>query len=81
MRSRHGCPRRPARPGGTAKGSAILEIQPFIRLSAAEIDAIAAEGELLLDFAAPAGAKPDVPFCPGIVIAGPRASTQPVRVN
>jgi hypothetical protein len=51
---------------------AVLEIRPFIRLSAAEMDAIAAEGELLLDFAGPAGTRPatgsstghDVRFAP-----------------
>lgn len=39
-----------------------LEIQPFILLTAAERDAIAAEGELLLDFAAPAAPGRDVRF-------------------
>ena len=51
---------------------AVLEIRPFIRLSATEMDAIAAEGELLLDFAGPAGTRPatgsstghDVRFAP-----------------
>lgn len=43
---------------------AVLQIRPFIRLSAAETDAIAAEGERLLDFAAPAGAVQDVRFAP-----------------
>jgi hypothetical protein len=51
---------------------AILEIRPFIRLSAAEMEAVAAEGELLLDFAGPAGTVPttgstsghDVRFAP-----------------
>jgi Winged helix DNA-binding domain len=35
----------------------VLHIQPFIRLSAADRDAIAAEGQRLLDFAAPAGTR------------------------
>ena len=51
---------------------AVLQIRPFIRLSAAEMEAIAAEGELLLDFAGPAGTGPatgsstghDVRFAP-----------------
>ena len=51
-------------PGGRPAGPA----RPFIRLSAAEIDVIAAEGERLLDFAAPAGTLPttgmDVRFAP-----------------
>jgi len=51
-----------------AKDKTILEIRPFIRLSAAETDAIAAEGELLLDFAGPAGTLPitgrDIRFAP-----------------
>jgi hypothetical protein len=45
-----------------------LEIRPFIRLSAADSAAIAAEGERLLDFAGPAGTLPitgkDVRFAP-----------------
>jgi hypothetical protein len=41
-----------------AKDKTILQIRPFIRLSAAETDAIVAEGELLLDFAGPAGTLP-----------------------
>ena len=41
-----------------------LEIQPFIRLSAADMAAIAAEGERLLGFAAPAGTGTDVRFAP-----------------
>ncbi|MGB6583544.1 MAG: winged helix DNA-binding domain-containing protein [Streptosporangiaceae bacterium] len=41
-----------------------LEIQPFIRLSAADMAAIAAEGERLLGFAAPAGTETDVRFAP-----------------
>jgi len=68
-----------------AKDKTILEIRPFIRLSAAETDAIAAEGELLLDFAGPAGTLPitgrNIRFCPGNVIVGMRASTRPVRAN
>jgi hypothetical protein len=41
-----------------------LDIQPFIRLSAADMAAIAAEGERLLGFAAPAGTGTDVRFAP-----------------
>jgi Winged helix DNA-binding domain len=41
-----------------------LEIQPHDRLSAADSAAIAAEGERLLDFAAPAGIARDVRFAP-----------------
>jgi Winged helix DNA-binding domain len=41
-----------------------LEIRPFIRLSAADMAAIAAEGERLLGFAAPAGTETDVRFAP-----------------
>jgi hypothetical protein len=41
-----------------------LEIQPFIRLGAADMAAIAAEGERLLGFAAPAGTGTDVRFAP-----------------
>jgi hypothetical protein len=41
-----------------------LEIRPFIRLSAADSAAIAAEGERLLDFAGPAGIAKDVRFAP-----------------
>ena len=37
------------------KTRSVLEVRPFIELSPAERDAIAAEGELLLDFAGPAG--------------------------
>ena len=43
---------------------AVLEIRPFIRLDAADRDAIAAEGERLLGFAAPAIAVRDVRFVP-----------------
>jgi hypothetical protein len=46
----------------TTKDQTILQIQPFIALTAAERDAIAAEGELLLDFAAPAAPSRDVRF-------------------
>ena len=46
----------------------ILHIQPFIQLSPADRDAITAEGQRLLDFAAPAGTGPiadrDVRFAP-----------------
>jgi len=41
-----------------------LEIEPFIPLSASDRDAIAAEGERLLGFAAPAIAVRDVRFVP-----------------
>ena len=41
-----------------------LEIQPHRRLSGAEMDAIAAEGARLLDFARPAGTGQDVRFAP-----------------
>jgi hypothetical protein len=41
-----------------------LEIQPFIRLGAADMAAVAAEGERLLGFAAPAGTGTDVRFAP-----------------
>jgi hypothetical protein len=49
----------------------VLQIEPFVPLSAADRDAIAAEGERLLDFAAPPGpgSGRDVRF------------TRPVRVN
>ena len=43
---------------------AVLEIRPFIRLDAADRDAIAAEGERLLGFAVPAKAVRDVRFVP-----------------
>ena len=39
-------------------------VQPFIRLSAADVAAIAAEGDRLLSFAAPAGTGMDVRFAP-----------------
>jgi hypothetical protein len=42
----------------------LAEIRPCVRLSAAETDAIAAEGERLLGFAGRAGAVPDVRFAP-----------------
>ena len=41
-----------------------LEIRPFIRLTPADRDAIAAEGERLLGFADPAIAVRDVRFVP-----------------
>ena len=41
-----------------------LEIRPFIRLTPADRDAIAAEGERLLGFAVPAKAVRDVRFAP-----------------
>ena len=44
------------------KDQTILRIRPFILLTAAQMDAIAAEGELLLDFAAPATPGRDVRF-------------------
>ena len=37
---------------------------PFIRLSAAEMDAIGAEGTRLLDFTGPVGMAGDVRFAP-----------------
>ena len=40
------------------KTRSVLEVRPFIELSPAERDAIAAEGELLLGFAGPAGTVP-----------------------
>jgi DNA glycosylase AlkZ-like len=42
----------------------VLEIRPFVRLGAADRDAIAAEGERLLGFAVPAKAVRDVRFAP-----------------
>jgi hypothetical protein len=45
-------------------GLSVLEIQPFISLSPADRDAVAAEGERLLGFAAPAIAVRDVRFVP-----------------
>jgi hypothetical protein len=45
-----------------SKDQGVLEIRPFIPLSAAGRDAIAAEGERLLDFAGPAGTARDVRF-------------------
>jgi DNA glycosylase AlkZ-like len=42
----------------------VLEIQPFISLNPADRDAVAAEGERLLGFAAPAIAVRDVRFVP-----------------
>ena len=47
-----------------AKDQTVLEIQPFIRLSAVDSAAIAAEGERLLDFAGPVGIGRDVRFAP-----------------
>ena len=47
-----------------AKHQTVLEIRPFIRLGAAETDAIAAEGTRLLDFAGPVGMAGDVRFAP-----------------
>jgi Winged helix DNA-binding domain len=49
---------------GAARGRAetILAIQPFIRLGPAEQAAVAAEGERLLEFAAPDGTGRDVRF-------------------
>ena len=41
-----------------AKDQAVLQIEPFVPLRAADRDAIAAEGELLLDFAVPAATVP-----------------------
>jgi hypothetical protein len=45
-----------------AKDQTVLEIWPFIQLGAADRDAIAAEGERLLGFAAPAGTAHDIRF-------------------
>src|SRR5262249_47679164 len=47
---------------GDAK--AVLEIQPFAELSAADRDAVAAEGARLLEFATPAGTIGDIRFGP-----------------
>ena len=41
-----------------------LVIRPFVRLTAAQTDAIAAEEESLLDFAGPTGMAHDVRFAP-----------------
>jgi Winged helix DNA-binding domain len=43
---------------------AVLGIQPCTRLSPAETDAVAAEGERLLEFVTPAGAVRDIRFSP-----------------
>jgi hypothetical protein len=43
---------------------AVLGIQPFTGLSPADTDAVAAEGERLLEFATPAGAVRDIRFGP-----------------
>jgi hypothetical protein len=42
----------------------VLEIEPFVPLSASDRDAVAAEGERLLGFATPAIAVRDVRFAP-----------------
>ena len=47
-----------------AKDQTVLEIRPFIRLSAADCDAIVAEGDRLLDFAGPEEIAKDVRFAP-----------------
>ncbi len=47
-----------------AKEPGVLEVRPFVPLSAADRAAIAAEGERLLDFAGPAGIVRDVRFAP-----------------
>jgi hypothetical protein len=47
-----------------AKDQGVLEIRPFIALSAADRDAIAAEGERLLGFAGAAASTRDVRFVP-----------------
>jgi Winged helix DNA-binding domain len=47
-----------------AKDQAVLQIEPFVPLRAADRDAIAAEGELLLNFAGPAITGRDVRFTP-----------------
>jgi len=44
------------------KDPAVLEIRPFVLLGAADQDAIAAEGERLLEFARPAETARDVRF-------------------
>ena len=46
------------------KQGAVLRIQPFTGLSRADTDAVAAEGERLLVFAAPAGTDRDIRFGP-----------------
>jgi hypothetical protein len=46
------------------KSQGVLEIRPFVALSAAERAAITAEGERLLDFAGTAGSARDVRFVP-----------------
>ena len=47
-----------------AKGQAALQVEPFVPLRAADRDAIAAEGELLLGFAVTAGTGRDIRFTP-----------------
>ena len=46
------------------KQRAVLGIQPFTELSRADTDAVAAEGERLLEFATPAGTDRDIRFRP-----------------
>jgi hypothetical protein len=47
-----------------SKDGGVLEIRPFVPLSAADRAAVAAEGERLLDFAGTAGTVRDVRFVP-----------------
>jgi len=61
---------------------AVLQIEPFAPLRAADRDAIAAEGEQLLDFAVPPGQESgrDVRFTrPVRIIKPPPGRSQPVR--
>jgi hypothetical protein len=46
----------------TEGDGAVLHVEPFIALAAGDVDAIAAEGERLLGFAAPAAASREVRF-------------------
>jgi len=48
-----------------ARDQAVLRIEPFVSLRAADRDAVAAEGELLLAFAVPAGTGWDIGFTSG----------------
>jgi Winged helix DNA-binding domain len=61
---------------------AVLQIEPFVPLRAGDQDAIAAEGERLLDFAVPPGQESarDVRFArPGRVNKPPPSRSKPVR--
>ncbi len=68
-----------------AKDQAVLQIEPFVPLRAADRDAIAAEGELLLDFAAPAGAGRNIRFTPArsdqLIDPGPQHDGQGFTVG